>query len=138
MIMRSPQNSFGGEGRRIGAKKFVAGIAGLVVLFYATVVLACSCIHDDFLDSVNAQNALRGSLTATETADQESGERVCQSVHEHILLSSVLSNHPARVAEFPYTGVLAHEAVALQRGTLEGFRPPGLTFAFQFHSILRI
>jgi hypothetical protein len=135
MIVRSPQNSSRGEGRRTSAKKFVAGIAGMVVLFYATVVLACSCIHDDFLGSANAQN-----ITA-ETADNDTVE-LCQSVHEQMLPSSV-TNPSIRVAQLPYLDLPSHEAVPLRTGTLERFRPPGPTFAhvdisFQFHSILRI
>ena len=111
----------------------------MVVLFYATVVLACSCIHDDFLGSANAQNALRGSITA-ETADNAAVE-LCQSVHEQMLPSAV-TKPSIRVAQLPYLDFRSHTAVPLQ-GTLEGFRPPGLTFthsdiAFQLHSILRI
>ena len=140
MIIPSPQNSSRGEGRRTGAKKFVAGIAGMVVLFYATVVLACSCIHDDFLGSANAQNALRGSITA-ETADNAAVE-LCQSVHEQMLPSAV-TNLSIRVAQLPYLDFTNHKAVPLPTGTLERFRPPGTTFvhvdiSLQFYSILRI
>ena len=127
--------------RPLCGKKLIAGIAGTIVPFYASVVLACSCISEDSLGSAGAPNALSGSISA-QTAN-DTVEPICQRVQEHIGSLSPVSNQSNLIAEVACLGVQVYEDALLQTSCLEAFRPPGAKFAhpdvgFHLNSILRI
>jgi hypothetical protein len=139
MLIALLQNCHRGRKRRTG-KNFFAGLATIVVLSYATVVLACSCIHDEWFDSAGAPYVLRATIRA-ETAHDGRVERLCESVRK--LPSSAVSNQSFGGSELPYTGGAAYGDGPVYTVILAGFRPPGPGFAhdglsFQLHSILRI
>lgn len=113
--------------RPLCGKKLIAGIAGTIVSIYATVVLACSCISEDFLSSARDPKALSGSISA-QTAD-DTVEPICQRVQEHIGSSSPASNQSNLIAEVSCLSAQVYEGALLQRSCLEGFRPPGAEFA---------
>lgn len=135
----------GGRRKRncfLRGKNFVAEIAGILVIAYATTVLACSCTDDYFLRSSNPQNVIRGSITA-ETIDPDALAPLCESLPEHMLASPAFSNQSNLFPALSYMETSIHDEVLLRTATLDGFRPPGPRFAhaeirLQLHSVLRI
>jgi hypothetical protein len=145
-MIRSPYfDRSGGRRERncfLRGKNFFVGIAGILVIAYATTVLACFCSDDYFLRSSNPQNIMRGSITA-ETSDHDALVRLCESLPEHMLASPAFSNQANLFAAFSYMNTSIDDQVLLRTAKLDGFRPPGPPFArpeirLQLYSVLRI
>jgi hypothetical protein len=108
---------------------FVGGIATLILLFYATAVLGCSCIHADHTDP-HASNVdyLRTSIVS-EDSDAHEADQLCPSVDEHLLSATAVSSNPKTISALPPQLIaITHGVLAASKRQLSDYRPPGLGF----------
>lgn len=102
----------------------VAGIATIILLLYATIVVASSCLQADLGGSV--QENRRASMT-TENHDDSTAERLCQSLHEHLLAVTPAANDLNTISLSPPLLLigLINEGLSAGKRPLNEWRPPG-------------
>lgn len=123
--------------------RYAIGTAIIATLSYLTVLISCACPDGEHFGSSVVQNLAHASVTS-ETPGHDTDEELCKFVHEQVVTVQAFSIGPILGAKTPHTDIEIGEKVPRLTAMLNGFRPPGNSFApakelsFQLCSVLRI